>query len=323
MNSNNEISILPSEEKKILVPNLDTLKKEEFEKLKTNLSENFRTLESNYKELDIISTPIECNEYLWGLIKSVNTEKSLTNILGCVQKLAEHTLNAFEANRDNLLAILELFKMSVDIENDLYTQLENVDCSKESIANLLHDLCLQYNIDNQAIEGLFEQSFKRTITLRNRITDLRQELLLRISKYEVQFEHLDEMIKKKEDDFVRNFDNKATEYYRQLESCIKEYSIAIDHFNEELLIVRNSYKQDFESTKKSLIDSTCNIIGSLEQDINEEIAQLQSNNETLLERVQNLEKAINKKSFLDTMWYKASVGVTALVALGISIFSVL
>ena len=55
----------------------------------------------------------------------------------------------------------------------------------------------------------------------------------------------------------------------------------------------------------------------------DELYKLQSNNKTLLERVQNLEKAINKKSFLDTMWYKASVGVAALVALGISIFSVL
>ena len=57
--------------------------------------------------------------------------------------------------------------------------------------------------------------------------------------------------------------------------------------------------------------------------LKEEIAQLQSNNKTILERVQNLEKTINKKSFFDTMWYKASVGVVALVALGISIFSVL
>ena len=319
MNSNNEISIIPSEEKKNLVPNIDTLNNEKFKELKTNLNEKFQTLKTNYEELDIISTPIECNEYLWGLIKSVNTEKSLTNILGCIQKLAKHTLDAFEANRDNLLAILELFKMSVDIENDLYTQLENVDCSKESIANLLHDLCLQYNIDNQAIEGLFEQSFNRTITLRNRINDLRKELLLRISKYEVKFEHLDEMIKEKEDDFVRNFDNKAAEYYKQLESSIKEYSKAIERFNEELNTVRNSYKQDFEATKKSLIDSTNDIIGRLEEKQKEDIAQLQRNNDELKKRVQEL----SKKSFFDSVWYKAAIGVAALVALGLSIISVL
>ena len=83
--------------------------------------------------------------------------------------------------------------------------------------------------------------------------------------------------------------------------------------------VRISYKQDFESTKNSLIDSTSNIIRSIEQEIKEEIAQLQRNNDELQKQVQEL----SKKSFLDTMWYKASVGVAALAALGISIVSIL
>lgn len=55
------------------------------------------------------------------------------------------------------------------------------------------------------------------------------------------------------------------------------------------------------------------------ENLKEDIAQLQSYNDKLQKQVQEL----SKKSFLDTMWYKASVGVAALVALGISIFSVL
>ena len=55
------------------------------------------------------------------------------------------------------------------------------------------------------------------------------------------------------------------------------------------------------------------------EDIKEDIAQLQCNNDELKKRVQEL----SKKSFFDTVWYKVSVGVAALVALGISIFSVL
>ena len=53
--------------------------------------------------------------------------------------------------------------------------------------------------------------------------------------------------------------------------------------------------------------------------IKEDIAQLQRNNDELQKRVQEL----SKKSFFDTMWYKAAVGVAALVALGLSIISVL
>ena len=53
--------------------------------------------------------------------------------------------------------------------------------------------------------------------------------------------------------------------------------------------------------------------------IKDDIAQLQRNNDELKKRVQEL----SKKSFFDSVWYKAAVGVAALVALGISIFSVL
>ena len=47
--------------------------------------------------------------------------------------------------------------------------------------------------------------------------------------------------------------------------------------------------------------------------LKEDIAQL--------ERVQNLEKAINKKSFFDSIWYKGAIGIIALSALAISIFT--
>ena len=54
------------------------------------------------------------------------------------------------------------------------------------------------------------------------------------------------------------------------------------------------------------------------EDKKEEIAQLQRNNDELQKRVQEL----SKKSFFDSVWYKAAVGVAAFVALGLSIISV-
>ena len=88
-------------------------------------------------------------------------------------------------------------KISVSIENDLYRQLEDSDCSKENIANLLHDLCSQYNIDSHAIEVLFEQSFNRTITLRTRINNLREEFLNASQKMRRNSINFDETIQKR------------------------------------------------------------------------------------------------------------------------------
>ena len=101
------------------------------------ISDSFKKVQVKYDELSEVASPIVENEYLWGLIKSTNVEKSLEGLLKTIQGLAECTLGAFQANSANLGAILGLMKVSVSIENDLYKQLEDSDCSKENIARPL------------------------------------------------------------------------------------------------------------------------------------------------------------------------------------------
>lgn len=254
--SNNEIKITYSGvERRNLVNKINLLDEKEIVALNKKINDSFKKVQVKYDELSEVASPVVENEYLWGLIKSTNVEKSLEGLLKTIQGLAECTLGAFQANSANLGAILGLMKVSVSIENDLYKQLEDSDCSKENIANLLHDLCSQYDIDSSAIEDLFEQSFNRTITLRTRINDLREEIFERISKYEERFEHLDESIQRKEEEFTYSLDCKTTEYKKQLESRIKEYQTAIDDYRNELKAAKSSYKQGIESTKKVLMDS--------------------------------------------------------------------
>ena len=254
--SNNEIKITSSGvERRNLVNKINLLDEKEIVALNKKINDSFKKVQVKYDELSEVASPVVENEYLWGLIKSTNVEKSLEGLLKTIQGLAECTLGAFQANSANLGAILGLMKVSVSIENDLYKQLEDSDCSKENIANLLHDLCSQYDIDSSAIEDLFEQSFNRTITLRTRINDLREEIFERISKYEERFEHLDESIQRKEEEFTYSLDCKTTEDKKQLESRIKEYQTAIDDYRNELKAAKSSYKQGIESTKKVLMDS--------------------------------------------------------------------
>lgn len=254
--SNNEIKITSSGvERRNLVNKINLLDEKEIIALNKKINDSFKKVQVKYDELSEVASPVVENEYLWGLVKSTNVEKSLEGLLKTIQGLAECTLGAFQANSANLGAILGLMKVSVSIENDLYKQLEDSDCSKENIANLLHDLCSQYDIDSSAIEDLFEQSFNRTITLRTRINDLREEIFERISKYEERFEHLDESIQRKEEEFTYSLDCKTTEYKKQLESRIKEYQTAIDDYRNELKAAKSSYKQGIESTKKVLMDS--------------------------------------------------------------------
>ena len=254
--SNNDIKVTSlAPVRRNLETKINFLDENKFIKLNAEIEKGIKDVQNKYDELKHVASPVVENEYLCGLIKSTDVRKSINRLLSIIQGLAECTLGAFQANGDNLKAILELMKISVSIENDLYKQLENCECSKETIAYLLHDFCAQYNIDSNVIEGLFEQSFNRTFILRERIKDLRKEVFERISKYEEKFEHLDETIQKEEEKFTYDFNAKTEEYKKQLEARINEYLGIINSYKKELDMVQSSYKREIESTKKLLIDS--------------------------------------------------------------------
>lgn len=256
MNSEKDTKIIPfGMDRGDLTNKINSLVNIDIDEISKKIKNSSKEFQERCRGLNDIASPVVENEYLWGLIKTTDIEKSLDGLLTVIQGLAQCTLGAFKANSENLEAILKLMKMLASIENDLYKLLEDSDCSKENIANLLHDLCSQYNIDSNAIQGLFEQSFNRTITLRKKINNLRIEVFEHIAKYEEKFEHLDEIIQKKEEEFTLQFDRKASEYSNHLDIRIKECLTLIESYKKELAVIRNSYKNEIQSIKNSLIIS--------------------------------------------------------------------
>lgn len=110
---------------------------------------------------------------------------------------------------------------------------------------------------------------------------------------------------------LRSIELKLSEMKQNLETLCSEQG---KWYSETEAVILN-WK---ESTNKHINEIKIQFDEKLEV-LNEETAQLQRNNDELKRRVQEL----SKKSFFDSVWYKAAVGVAALVALGISIFSVL
>lgn len=178
-----------------LTNEIKLLDENRFIALGKEIEKNAKIFNDKYDELDKIASPVVENKYLWGLIKSTNVEKSLEELLKIIQGVAKNTLDAFETNGKNLSSILELMKVSVVIENDLYKQLEDCERSKEDIVNSLNEFLAKYDVNNNDVKSLFEQSFNRTFILRDRIKKLREEILERILECEKKLECFDEAIR--------------------------------------------------------------------------------------------------------------------------------
>ena len=259
MTSGNEILITSLELGRDDVANLEFLSEEnKFTELKGKIEGRLKKIEENYGKINDITSPIVEEKYFGGLIKSTNVEKSLDGLLEIIKDLAKHTLNAFKTNGENLNDILVLMKVLASIENDLYKQLEVSDCSKEAIANLLHDFCSQYNIDNQAIEELFEQSFHRTITLKAKIKDLREEVLSHISD---RIKDINDIITKKEDDVKSFIKQSNTECNFKIESDIKDlHEEVLSHISDRIQDINDiiTKKEDDVKSFIKLLNTECN-----------------------------------------------------------------
>lgn len=318
MNSEKDTKIIPlGMDRRNLAKKINSLGK--IDEISKQIDNSCKEFQKKCGEINDIASPVVENEYLCGLIKTIDTEKSLDGLLTVIQGLAKSTVGAFDANGKNLEAILELMKVLVSIDNDLFKQLEDSDCSKENIANLLHDLCSQYNIDSNAIQGLFEQSFNRTITLRAKINDLRAEVFEHISKYEEKFEHLDEIIQNKEEEFTSQFNRKVSEYNNHLDIRIKECLTLIDSYEKELDGIRNSYMNEIQSIKNFLISSINQYNDEVSKRYNSRFEQYERENLELKAQVSILNKNMSKNQNRIRFIYIFSC-IIALIAIASLIF---
>ena len=113
--SNNEIKIIsPGMERRKLTNKIHLLDENKFIALSKKIDSSFNVVQEKYKELNKVASPVVENEYLWGLIKTTDVEKSLDGLLKVIQELAKCTLGAFQANSENLEAILELMKIGLN-----------------------------------------------------------------------------------------------------------------------------------------------------------------------------------------------------------------
>ena len=296
MTSNHNIQITSlGDQRENLVAKINSVDQNKIELLSDQISSGLVTLNKEYGKLKELSSPIVKNKHIWGLIETTDTEESIKNILKIIQDVANSTLTAFTTNGENLKAILELFRISVSIENDLYRQLEECDCSKENIANLLNDFCSQYNIDNEAISGLFEQSFNRSLTLRAKINRVRDEVSSQILDLNKDIENLDATLQERVQSFEQNLNQQAQSLH-QFESEIQKFRNTIDDNDRKLETIKESLQNKVNSAIIEMKGSISQYQSEFSKLSESRFKLLESENSELRKNIETLNNNIEKIS---------------------------
>ena len=297
-----------------------------FQKISNSIESNKSNLEKALENLDKQDCPIKKDEHLWGLIKSLNTEGTFVALYDKLKELSKTSYNAIDACNKNMKDILDLMKILVTTEKDIYDMIDKNELSLAETSNIIKEICRKANIKDETIEELFSQTFQRSYTLRDRIRQLRYDLEEKIDKLEQKFINLDKTIE--------NRKNEITVFCEQAKNTVQEQSnsILINYKNELSNIIQA------KQTQLNEIQSTCtnifNKIKIAESDFYVKLSEIENElckdllhfaNEKIEEQNKQIKicqdeiEGLKQKSFLDSYIYKIIIGLTSISALVLSL----
>ena len=297
-----------------------------FQEIQNRISECNKSLSNALEELENESSPIVETKYM-GLIKTLDTKGSFNATFDKIKDLSKTSYNAINACNENMMSILQLMKILATTEKDIYDMIDKNELSVAEISNVIKEICRNANIKDETIEELFNQTFQRSYTLRDRIKQLRIVLEERINKLEQKFINLDQTIEYEK--------NEITTYCKKVKSSVQEESNHIlTKYEKEL----NNIIQT-KQTQLNEIESKCTNIfnniktaesnfntklNNLENQIREELLhfvneKIEEQNKQIKLCQENIE-SLKKKNFLDTYIYKIIVGLASISALVLSLF---
>ena len=296
-----------------------------FQEIQNRISECNKSLSNALEELENESSPIVETKYM-GLIKTLDTKGSFNATFDKIKDLSKTSYNAINACNENMMSILQLMKILATTEKDIYDMIDKNELSVAEISNVIKEICRNANIKDETIEELFNQTFQRSYTLRDRIKQLRIVLEERIDKLEQKFINLDQTIEYEK--------NEITTYCKKVKSSVQEESNHIlTKYEKEL----NNIIQT-KQTQLNEIESKCTNIfnniktaesnfntklNNLENQIREELLhfvneKIEEQNKQIKLCQENIE-SLKKKNFLDTYIYKIIVGLASISALVLSL----
>lgn len=227
-----------------------------------------------------------------------------------------------KTDSETSLLLCELLESSKKLYGDL-----------QFSTNLLDDALQKIEKNSESVSGVC----KRLKTIIGIYKEETANSISRLERIDTQIKNLEKQIQslsEKEDSKLQQIIQLretcvSYDAFKSLESRVNGAEEKTKHLDDYAAIVKEDVRklqrtcasnEEFRTlvSRMEIAEDKINVV-SKSLNIKDDIAQLQRNNDELQKQVQKL----SKKSFFDTMWYKASVGIAALVALGLSIFSVL
>ena len=223
----------------------------------------------------------DIKRHWWGATDIESIENAIQKVHENLSSYLGKCGDALCKINDNQCKTLEFISILAKLEDDLYNQLDKTELETNVLRQFIVDWCRQQNINDQDIQELLDLSFRRSITFRDRIKNLRKELETRIYELEGKFEN------------VENGIGKYVERVREeLKSTLINYGMII----EETVAEQNNVLEQAFNEFRNKINRATKEIDDKKIELHEDIKQVKGETEKIKSELQN-EKQISAEFY--------------------------
>jgi len=239
-----------------------------FQKISRDISSNKTNIKKALSNLEKQNCPLKEDEHLFGLIKSLNTKDSFIAMYDKMKELSTTSYNAIDSCNKNMEEILELMKILATTERDIYDMIDQNELSVVEISSIIKEICRNANIKDETIEELFNQTFQRSYTLRDRIRELRNDLEKRIEDLEIKFTYFDQAVENNKKELSEFVNTHKVEIQSDCKTILDNFKKTLEKDIEETRILLNSISENAENNKKNYQSYCDSILSNFEIEIN-------------------------------------------------------
>ena len=271
----------------------------------SSIVKNEKELKQKLESLEKAQANIEVTRHWYGPVDIDSVCNSLENVYDDLRKYIQTCGSAIRTTNENLSHTLCLIRILAMIEKDLYEQVDNETIQSNVLKDLIRDWCKKNNIREEEVNSLLESSFQRAYTLRDRINNIRSEILKKFEYYDSEILELESNIESLKS-FVSSEKTKTlkelSELYSSKESKLiklsSEKTNELLRLHKENLQTIDKLKMSIESQKKAFDEKVKDSMECHNKALQEALLKMSSESQKKIEQFNVLCESIQKEQKL-------------------------
>lgn len=231
-----------------------------------DIKEKLDSYESKKQKIEEMTVPLKRNSHLFGLFHSTDVEGSFDAVYTHFKDISRAILDAINERDKHFRNLYIMINLLAKVDEDIYQKIDYANIDNGETRQIFIDFCKEHGIHDEEVEKLFDISFKRAHTLRDRIEGIRQDMDSydqRITAFEDKYEKFYSQMEEAEKDFQHELDEKVNAAELVLDGKVKSYESRMRLFEQETEKKTNALTMDVD---KAIIKAGHDVQESIQEE---------------------------------------------------------